>query len=573
MQSLKGIPASGGIAIGPAFVYRPVAISVERRAVADTEAELARFHVAVERSKEQLAQVQHEAQATVGSDTAAIFEAHQMFLEDPTLLGAIEERISGGQNAEAALADGINHFASMLAALDDGYLRERAADVHDVGQRVLRALVGVDEKVLASIHSPAIVVAQDLAPSDTAQMNKELVLGFCTATGGTTSHTAILARMIGLPAIVGAGEQVLQIQHGETIILDGTNGEAILAPDDATLSVYRERRAVWVAAREAAKGAAQLPAITRDGHRFEIVANIGDAESAKSALEFGAEGVGLLRTEFLFLDRIEMPGEEEQYRAYLEVAKVMGKRPVIVRTLDIGGDKPVPYLNLGQEANPFLGWRAIRISLAQPELFKTQLRAIIRAGAGYNLKIMLPMIATLPEVKQARRLLDEARQELSERRIEFAESIALGIMVEIPSAAITADLLAPEVDFFSIGTNDLTQYTLACDRTNTRVADLYDHLHPCVLRLIRTVIENGHKFGKWVGVCGEMAGDLDAIPVLVGLGLDEFSMSAATIPAAKRLIRQLDLAAMRELAERVLNVATPEQVRALVQAAVTNPRA
>jgi phosphotransferase system enzyme I (PtsI) len=380
-----------------------------------------------------------------------------------------------------------------------------------------------------------------------------------------TSHTTILARLLGIPAVVGVGTELLDLATGETVILDGGSGKLIAAPDESTLEAYRARQVEWLDARESSRAVAHLPAVTRDGHRVEVVANIGDAESAQSALEFGAEGVGLLRTEFVFLNRATMPDEEEQFRAYRAVADVMGNRPVVVRTLDIGGDKPLPYLDLGHEENPFLGWRAIRISLAKPDFFKIQLRAILRAGAGRNVKIMLPMIATKPEIQAAKQILEETRQELTQRGVEFAASCEFGIMVEIPAAAVAADLLAPEIDFFSIGTNDLTQYTLACDRGNTRVAGLYNHLHPAVLRLIRTVIEAAHPRGRWVGLCGELAGDLDAIPILIGLGLDEFSMSPGSIPAAKELIRKLDQATCRELASKALNLATPAEVRALVR--------
>ncbi len=567
MKILAGLPASEGIAIAPAFVYRPVVVAVTRRQVADVEAEETRLTFAIQSAMEQLTEVQAHAAATVGKDTADIFAAHRMFLEDPALLEPIQEQIRSGVNAEAAVAEGIDTFATMLSELEDEYLRERAADVRDVGQRLLRALAGVDERTLSALDSPAIIIAHDLAPSDTAQLNKELVRGFCTATGGMTSHTTILARLLGLPAVVGAGADALGLANGETVILDGMAGKLIASPDEATVESYRASRETWLAARESSKTAARRPAATRDGHQVEVVANIGDAESAQSAIDFGAEGVGLLRTEFLFLNRTTMPDEEEQYRAYRAVAEVMGSRPVVVRTLDIGGDKPLPYLDLGREDNPFLGWRAIRISLAQPEFFKIQLRAILRAGAGHNLKIMLPMIATRPEIRAARRIFQEAQQELEARGVDYARSLEFGIMVEIPAAAVAADLLAPEIDFFSIGTNDLTQYTLACDRGNTRVAALYDHLHPAVLRLIRTVIESAHRHGKWVGLCGEMGGDVEAIPILIGLDLDEFSMSPGSIPAAKELIRELDQAACRELAARALNVATPEEVRELVRQA------
>jgi len=569
MRRLEGIPASAGIAIGSVVVYRPAVVSTERRPVANPDEELTRWQRAVERAKRELTEIHRQSAATAGAPMAAIFEAQRMFLEDPALLEAVQSQIRAGVNAEAALSDGIEKFATMLANVNDAYLRERAADVRDVGQRVLRALAGADANPLALLNTPALIIALDLSPSDTAQMNRAVTLGFATARGGMTSHTAILARTLGLPAVVGLGDQLLgQLADGATVIIDGQAGVLMIDPDDATLAEYRSRATRWETARQTAQSSAQTPAITRDGHRVEVVANIGNLESAQSALAFGAEGVGLLRAEFLFLDRATLPDEEEQYTAYRAIAKLMGTRPLIVRTLDVGGDKPLPYLDLGKELNPFLGYRAIRVSLANPEMFKTQLRAILRAGAGNNVKIMFPMIATVEEVRAARKLLDEARGELATRGASFAEQMEVGMMIEVPAAAVAASLLAHEVDFFSLGTNDLIQYTLAADRTNERVGYLYDPLYPAILLLIKQVIDSAHAASRWVGMCGEMAGDLDAVPLLLGLGLDEFSVNAASIPQVKSLIRALDLRAMQDLATRALEKSTATEIRTLVRAAI-----
>jgi phosphoenolpyruvate-protein phosphotransferase len=399
-------------------------------------------------------------------------------------------------------------------------------------------------------------------------MNRQVVLGLCTGDGGLTSHTAIIARAIGLPAVVGLGQAWEDVCDREPLIVDGGAGVVLASPDEATKREYGRRLQAWRKAGDTARAASHGPAVTRDGRRVEVVANVGSVTTAQAALDNGAEGVGLLRTEFLFLDRISPPDEEEQYAAYRGIADVMDQLPVVVRTLDVGGDKPPAFLDLPTELNPFLGWRGVRISLARPDLFKVQLRAILRAGAGRNLKIMFPMVTTVDEAREARRLVEVCRQELVSEGAAVADRTEVGIMVEVPSAAIMADLLAAEVDFFSLGTNDLTQYTLAVDRCNARVAPLYDWLHPAVLRLVKMVIDGGHRAGKWVAMCGEMAGDRKAIPLLLGLGLDEFSANPAAIPAAKELIRRLDVSAMTVLAQRALNVASAAEVHTLVDQAL-----
>jgi phosphoenolpyruvate-protein phosphotransferase (PTS system enzyme I) len=565
MHRLTGIPAAEGIALGAAFVYHPVAVPTSLHVVSDPDAELLRFRQAVARAKEQLAEIYSHAVMGLGQEAAAILTVQQMFLDDPALLDPVEGRIQSGLNADVALQQEVDRLATMLAGLEDSYLRERAADLRDVGQRVLRLLAGVEENSLASLDFPAVVVALDLTPSEAAQMTRGMVLGLATARGGRTSHTAILARTLGLPAVVGLGEPALGlIQNGAPLVLDGQAGLLLVDPDRATEEKYRVRQRRWLAARQGTRSAAQAPAVTRDGHRVQVAANIGDAASVETALAFGAEGVGLLRTEFLFLDRATLPDEEEQYAVYHRIATALGPLPLIVRTLDIGGDKPLPGLDLTPEANPFLGFRAIRMSLAQPEMFKTQLRAILRAAAGGQIQVMFPLIATVEEVRAARQMLAEARAELEERRAVFAAEIKVGIMVEVPAAAISIPILAPEVDFVSLGTNDLIQYALAVDRTNERVGYLYDPLHPAILHLVKKVIDDAHSAGKWVAMCGEMAGDLDAVPLLLGMGLDEFSVNAAAIPEVKALIRSLAFREMQDLVDRAILLATAAEIRALV---------
>jgi len=566
VKTLRGIAASPGIAIGPAFHFRRADLCFERHPVEDPATEWARFQAALERAREQLAEVYAKAEAESGAKQAAIFQAHVLMLEDPELLEAVrtatEER---GINAEAALSDAAEMYAQMLEALDDEYLSARAADVRDVATRILRILLGVAESPTATLTTPSIILARDLTPSDTVLLDKALVLGFCTAEGGATSHTAILARGLGLPAVVGAGPAVLEVPDGATLVLDGSDGTLLVEPDEETVAGYRARRTAAATVLAQARERAHEPAVTRDGHRVEVVANVGNVEGARAALEAGAEGVGLLRTEFLYLERDRLPGEEEQYRAYRAIVDLFGERPVVLRTLDIGGDKDLPYLDLPREMNPFLGLRAIRLSLARPELFRPQLRAALRAGAGRNLKVMFPMVATVAEVRAARALLEECRAELVAEGQPVAEEMEVGIMVEVPAAALLADHLAAEVDFFSIGTNDLSQYTLAADRTNASVAPLADGFHPAVLRLVRHVIATAHAQGKWVGLCGELAGEPLAIPILLGLGLDEFSMNPPAIPLAKQIIRALTLDGAREMAQAALELDSPDAVRALVR--------
>jgi len=565
MKSLQGVVVSPGIAIGQAYVYEPEVPVAVLLKVDDVEQEMTRFHQALEVAKAQIESVQSEAVAEVGEETAAIFTAHAMFLEDPELLGQITGRIEAdGINAEFAVQETIESYAAVFASMEDEYMRARGADIKDVGQRLLRVLMGKAEVPLSELSSPVIVIAHDLTPSDTARMNKAMVLGFATETGGRTSHTAIMARILGIPAVVALGQLLDDVQAGDIVIVDGGEGLLVVDPDDGTISEYQSRRGEDRKRQDALRKDAQLRAVTADGHAFDVAANIGDVESARSAVEFGAEGVGLLRTEFLYLNRTTLPDEEEQYRAYVAIAEAMEDRPIVIRTLDIGGDKQLPYLDIGEEQNPFLGWRAIRYCLDRPELFKTQLRAILRAGAHHNLRMMFPMIATLDEVRRAKRMVEEAKEELRSGGHSYDPDLGVGIMIEIPAAALAADALAREVDFFSIGTNDLIQYTMACDRGNERVGYLYEPLHPTILCLIQKVIAGAHRHGRYVGMCGEMAGDPEAIPLLLGMSIDLLSMNPAAIPQAKQIIREIRIDEARTLADEALGCCDAEEVSALV---------
>jgi len=560
---LQGIGASEGYAIAPAFIYRRPDLHIERRTVDDPQAEIDRFRQALDVARRQLSEVQQQVAATDDEQTGRIFEFHRMMLEDNELLGAVKDEITAEHcNAEVAVSDVIGQWVRRFESLDDELMRARAADVQDVGERVLRVLLGVEEeRSLSALPEPVIVVARDLTPSDTARLDREQVRGLCTTVGGATSHVAILARMWNLPAVVGLGETLLQVADGTLMAIDGETGVVEVEPLPEVVQAYQEREARRAALQAEALRQIEKPAVTQDGQRVEVVANVGDVASAREALEQGAEGIGLLRTEFLYLNRAILPDEEEQARVYRAIAEVMGQRPVIIRTLDVGGDKPLPSIPRPEEANPALGVRAIRLSRIHPDLLRVQLRAILRAGVGHNLKIMFPLIITLEEVRWAKVMLRQVQEELAAEGIKHAQEIEAGIMVETPAAALVADVLAPEVDFFSIGSNDLTQYTLACDRGNERLGDLYRPLDPAVLRLIARVIDAAHAVGKWVGLCGELAGQRMAIPVLLGLGLDEFSITPCAVPAAKQLIRSLSMAEARQIADHVLSLSTASGVK------------
>ncbi len=562
----QGTPASSGIACGPAFLYRPPRLKIETtRRKGTAEEEWQRVAQALAKADEQLARIYEKVCLEAGEKDAAIFLAHKEMLKDPQLRQDIQKRIGEGASAEEASRLSIEMFAGQLRALKDPYLSARAADLEDVGRRVTALLLGVQDADAPLSGHPSIIVAEDLSPSDTARLDRSMTLGFCTAGGGPSSHSAILARSMGIPCVVGLGAALNQIEAGASLILDGDHGTVMVDPDEETLARYRTMASEIAARRAQMKQAAQGKAQTADGKPVEIVANIGSVQDADAALEFGAEGVGLFRTEFLYLDRAQPPSEEEQHSVYHQVAERMGQRPVVIRTMDFGGDKPVPYLDLPPELNPFLGCRGIRMALKWPTLFLTQVRAILRASPGHNLKVMFPMVSSPEEINAAQGVVAQARKELDREGIPYDHKLEVGIMVEVPSAAILADTLGAQVDFFSIGTNDLTQYTLAADRGNTMVANLSDALHPAVLRLIRQVVEGAHRHGRWVGLCGELGGDPGAIPVLIGLGLDELSMNAPSIPEAKRIIRQLKLAEARDIAQQVLDLPNSEAARRAVE--------
>ncbi len=553
---LKGIAASSGIVIGKAYVVQEQEREVPRRSIEEKEvqSEKKRLAEALEQTREQLVEIRTQLEEKAGAEEAAIFDAHLMILEDPTLEEAVYNALERGINAEAAVEDAGKQFAEMFANMEDEYMRERAADVSDIATRWVNNLMGVETGALGKIDEPVIVFARDLTPSDTAQMNKELVLAFVTEIGGRTSHSAIMARSLEIPAVVGAGKFNNAVESGTTVIVDGVKGEVHISPDAELKKEYLARQEKMNKFKEMLQELKDLPAQTKDGKTFELAANIGTANDVEAALEYGAQGVGLYRTEFLYMDRKEMPSEEEQYQAYRKVLEGFGDLPVIIRTLDIGGDKELPYLEMEKELNPFLGNRAIRLCLDNLPLFKIQLRAILRAALHGNAWIMLPMVAILDEVRKTKEVLQEVHSELDAEGVEYSRDYKLGIMVEIPSTAVAADQFAKEVDFFSIGTNDLIQYTCAVDRMNEKVSYLYDTFNPAVLRLIDQVIQAAHAQGKFVGMCGEMAGEPLAAPLLVGMGLDEFSMSASSIPSVKAVIRSLDSTECQKLWEKVREI-------------------
>jgi phosphocarrier protein FPr len=558
---LQGIGASEGYAVAPAFVYQRPDLYVEGRTVDDPQAEIERFRWALGVARHQLEQVQRRVAGTAGEQAGRIFGFHRTMLEDAELLRSVEERIAAERcNAEAAVSTVVSQWVNTFRNLDDTLMRARANDVRDIGSRLLAVFAGTVQPQLDQLPEPVVVVAEDLTPSEMALLDRAQVRGICTAFGGTTSHAVILARTWGIPMVVGLGERILAVRPGSTVALDGDTGAVEVNPSPEAVRTYRARQERLIQVQAEALARAAEPAITRDGRRVDVVANIGDVASAREAIKYGAEGVGVLRTEFMYLGRTTLPDEEEQYAAYLAIAQVLGQRPLIVRTLDVGGDKQLPSLNVGPEMNPFLGVRAIRLCLERPDIFQPQLRAILRAGVGHNVKVLFPMMATLGEVLQARAALDQARRDLATNDVPHAGSVEVGIMIEVPAAAINADVLAPEVDFFSIGSNDLTQYTLACERGNERLSYLYHSLDPAVLRLIRRVIQAAHGAGKWAGLCGELAGQRIAIPLLLGLGVDEFSMAPRAIPAAKQLIRLLSAEEAREIAEHALSLATASEV-------------
>jgi len=567
MKQIQGIAAARGFAIGPVFHFQQVDLRVEKNFISDPDEEINRLEQAVLAATKQVQDVYETAKREMAADQASIFEAHLMMLQDPELLGSIRNIIAERKlNVEFAVKEATEQFAQTLEGMGNDYFKSRVADVRDIAARLLRLLLGISNANTSQLARPSIIIAKDLTPSDTVLLDKSTVLGFCIAGGSENSHTAILARGLGIPAVVGGGSEVLSIPDGQDIILDGLSGRVFIDPTDELIEMYQARKISIRVSAEKAIARCHEPALTRDGCQVEVVANIGNVEDAKIAIENGAEGVGLLRTEFLFMERKTLPDEEEQYGAYSAIFDVFGKLPVVLRTSDIGGDKELPYLDLAKETNPFLGVRGLRLSLTHPEeLLKPQLKAALRAGVGHDLRIMFPMVAAMTEIRQARKVVEQCKAELANDGKQVGEKIQVGIMVEVPSAALMADKLAPEVDFFSIGTNDLTQYTLAVDRTNSQLAYLTSAFSPAVLRLIQNVILHAHKSGKWVGLCGELACEPLAIPILLGLGLDEFSMNPIAIPTAKQTIRSLEVSECRKLAEEILKFESADEVKAYVQ--------
>ena len=563
--TIKGIAASSGIAIAKAFRLENAELDLSKKAISNPESEVARFDEAIKVSNGELEVIRDHANAELGEDKAAIFSAHLLVLNDPELLNPVKDKIkSENVNAEFALNEVASMFVQMFESMDNEYMKERAADIRDVTKRVLAHLLGVKISTPASITEEVIIIAEDLTPSDTAQLNRKYALGFTTDIGGRTSHSAIMARSLEIPAVVGTKEVTAKIQNGTMVIVDGLDGEVIVDPTAEELATYRAKKDKFEQQKLEWAKLKNEPTVTKDGHHVELVANIGTPNDVEGIINNGGEGVGLYRTEFLYMGRDNFPTEEEQFEAYKTVLENMGEKPVVVRTLDIGGDKELPYLHLPKEMNPFLGYRAIRLCLDQKEIFRTQLRALLRSSVYGNLKIMFPMIATLDEFRAAKAVLMEEKEKLVAENVQVSENIEVGMMVEIPASAILADQFAKEVDFFSIGTNDLIQYTMAADRMNEQVSYLYQPYNPSILRLVKMVIDAANKEGKWAGMCGEMAGDSVAIPLLVGLGLHEFSMSATSILPARSQMAKLSKADMEKLAEKALSMSTAAEVVELV---------
>ena len=570
--TLQGIAASDGIAIAKVYTLTEPDLTVTKVTVEDSEKEVSRLDDALAASIKDVELIKETALKNLGEEEAQVFDAHLMVLSDPELIGQVKDSITSNKvNAESALKEVTDMFISIFAGMEDNpYMQERAADIRDVSKRILAHLLGVKIPSPATIKDEVIIVAADLTPSDTAQLNRQYVKAFVTDIGGRTSHSAIMARSLEIPAIVGTKEVTSIAKDGDIIIVDGLAGDVFLNPSEEVIAEYRAKAEAFAAQQAEWEKLKDSKTYTKDGHQVELAANIGTPKDLECVVHNGAEGVGLYRTEFLYMDSHEMPTEEDQFEAYKAVLEGMNGKPVVVRTMDIGGDKELPYLPLPHEMNPFLGYRAIRISLHEPAMFRTQLRALLRASVYGKLRIMFPMIATLNDFRGAKALLEEEKAKLIAEGVAVSDDIQVGIMIEIPAAAVLAHQFAKEVDFFSIGTNDLIQYTMAADRMNERVSYLYQPYNPSILTLIKHVIDSAHKEGKWAGMCGEMAGDQTAVPLLVGLGLDEFSMSASSVLKTRSLISKLTLSDMQALAAKAINeCATVEEVEALVAEAVS----
>ena len=564
-EMLKGIAASDGVAVAKAYLLVQPDLSFETVSVEDTNAEEARLDVALEASQNELSLIREKAVGTLGEEAAQVFDAHLMVLSDPELIGQIKETIRAKKvNAEAGLKEVTDMFITIFEGMEDNpYMQERAADIRDVTKRVLANLLGKKLPNPASINEEVIVIAHDLTPSDTAQLDKNFVKAFVTNIGGRTSHSAIMARTLEIAAVLGTNNITELVKDGDILAVSGISGEVVINPSEEQIAefkaageAYAQQKAEWALLKDA-------QTVTADGKHFELAANIGTPKDVEGVNENGAEAVGLYRTEFLYMDSQDFPTEDDQYEAYKAVLEGMNGKPVVVRTMDIGGDKELPYFDLPKEMNPFLGYRALRISISETgnQMFRTQLRALLRASVHGKLRIMFPMVALLKEFRTAKAILEEEKAKLVTEGVAVADDIQVGIMIEIPAAAMLADQFAKEVDFFSIGTNDLIQYTMAADRMNEQVSYLYQPYNPSILRLINNVIKSAHAEGKWAGMCGEMAGDQTAVPLLVGMGLDEFSMSATSVLRTRSLMKKLDTAKMQEYANRALTeCSTMEEV-------------
>ncbi|MDR5611026.1 MULTISPECIES: phosphoenolpyruvate-protein phosphotransferase PtsI [unclassified Arsenophonus] len=565
---ISGISVSPGIAFGKALILKEAPIVVNQKKISDDQidSEINRFIAGREKAIAQLKTIKKTAEKNLGEEKAEIFEGHIMLLEDEELEQEIFSFIKKEhKTADATAQKVIEEQATALEELNDEYLKERAADVRDIGKRLLKNILGLPIVDLGSITEEVILVAADLTPSETAQLNLKKVLGFITDIGGRTSHTSIMARSLEIPAIVGTSNATKNIQPNDYLVLDALNNHIYQNPSDSEIDKLKQIKDEYLREKSELAKLKDLPAITLDGHQVEVCANIGTVRDVEGAERNGAEGVGLYRTEFLFMDRNNLPSEEEQFQAYKAVAEAMGPQAIIIRTMDIGGDKDLPYMNLPKEENPFLGWRAIRISLDRKEILHAQLRAILRASAFDHLRIMFPMVISVEEIRTLKEELAILKQQLTEEKHAFDQSIEVGIMIETPAAAVIAHHLAKEVDFFSIGTNDLTQYTLAVDRGNDLISHLYNPMSPSVLKLIKQVIDASHAEGKWTGMCGELAGDERATLLLLGMGLDEFSMSAISIPTIKKIIRNANFKDAKTLAEQALNQPTAKELMDLVE--------
>ena len=566
---ITGIPASPGIVFGKALVLKEEKIVLDTQKISEdqVEAEVARFYTGREAAVEQLNSIHQRALKSLGEEKAAIFEGHLMILEDEELEEEIIDYLRSQKvNASVAASKIIDQQVEMLSEIDDEYLKERAGDIRDIGNRLIKNILGMHIVDLGDITEESILVAYDLTPSETAQLNLEKVLGFITDIGGRTSHTSIMARSLELPAIVGTNDVTARVNTGDYLILDAVNNRVYVNPTQAEIDELKTLEAKLAEEKAELAKLKDLPAVTLDGHKVDVVANIGTIRDCEGAHRNGAEGVGLYRTEFLFMDRDQLPSEEEQFIAYKEVVEAMEGRLVVLRTMDIGGDKELPYLNLPKEMNPFLGWRAVRIALDRREILHAQLRAVLRASAFGKLAVMFPMIISVEEIRELKSVLETLKAELRAEGKAFDENIQVGVMVETPSAAVNAKFLAKEVDFFSIGTNDLTQYTLAVDRGNELISHLYNPMSPSVLGLIKQVIDASHAEGKWTGMCGELAGDERATLLLLGMGLDEFSMSAISVPRIKKLIRHVNYQEVKALADEALQKPTAAEIEQLIQA-------